>query len=71
MLRKRMFQSLIGRLKTTMHKIDDADLVLFQSLIGRLKTHFDDAVVALFVEFQSLIGRLKTCLLLKTHRFPK
>ena len=59
-----MFQSLIGRLKTTI--IAGAPIKTetnwFQSLIGRLKTDTGGAEKGVLDQFQSLIGRLKTWL---------
>ena len=60
MLRKRMFQSLIGRLKTDRGVLTADRVRAFQSLIGRLKTTGGIADRACRTEFQSLIGRLKT-----------
>ena len=57
----RRFQSLIGRLKTSVSCLWRWALMLFQSLIGRLKTGIRSARRPMSdCGFQSLIGRLKT-----------
>ena len=55
-----MFQSLIGRLKTTRGNHEGTIAREFQSLIGRLKTARHLYVQTAYDSFQSLIGRLKT-----------
>jgi len=56
-----LFQSLIGRLKTSNFVGIFSQEVLFQSLIGRLKTEdIEDIAIYIPRMFQSLIGRLKT-----------
>ena len=55
-----VFQSLIGRLKTSSAVSVAICLAAFQSLIGRLKTNLKNLYVIITDKFQSLIGRLKT-----------
>ena len=54
------FQSLIGRLGTTMYGGAAMIIVMFQSLIGRLGTVVTVVFSEPTLEFQSLIGRLGT-----------
>ena len=60
-LHERLFQSLIGRLKTQSEEIPGLAVEEFQSLIGRLKTNAKTHLDKFYQpKFQSLIGRLKT-----------
>jgi len=56
----KVFQSLIGELKTYSKEIDGIQFSEFQSLIGELKTVFLLLSPESQDEFQSLIGELKT-----------
>ena len=55
-----MFQSLIGRLQTTLCEENETRCREFQSLIGRLQTLLADDGLIVASKFQSLIGRLQT-----------
>ena len=55
------FQSLIGRLQTSIYQFFLGQVVSFQSLIGRLQTVLGDIPESeIEIVFQSLIGRLQT-----------
>jgi len=55
-----MFQSLVGRLKTTSGVYEFYRERMFQSLVGRLKTPIYKRKRGGGKGFQSLVGRLKT-----------
>ena len=54
------FQSLIGRLGTSLARVMESPAVVFQSLIGRLGTKRLTVYPRKTLGFQSLIGRLGT-----------
>jgi hypothetical protein len=54
------FQSLIGRMSTLKHHVENPMQELFQSLIGRMSTEIWFSEEHKAVMFQSLIGRMST-----------
>ena len=61
MMLKVKFQSLIGKLQTTIRSlVEKARELEFQSLIGKLQTLIKEGIESELAGFQSLIGKLQT-----------